>query len=432
MPKTLLQALQDNDSVAAAEALRQGADVDQYMTDGVTPLIFTIKYCDIQMFHTVMAFKPDASKKDITQSTDPLDCAIRKPNATITQSLLDSRANPFHFFSSLSIDPHPSFAYVRVAFEEYEKDSTKERLNILKILHQHACFFGLQFFEGGLDDLNFEQIIMIGGSCSSSKSQVITTAQEFIAAVDPNEYLHWQKTLNNFRNSTHLLSRSVLESIFSEITQILEHINLTIASANGKEPEKVERVPILIPSRVQHSYGLPSSTSGSSSGNSVFIGNNGLFKNGSISIRIQPKTAQRSQDVSNPHELLLARTQPILDRNKDFKPFLDAINERDYSKALRRACTSSVPEAFELIKILFDYKDILSIDANARVGKNMQAAIHHAALNPNDKIYPYLVTYFNANVNLEDGLGVSAAALREQKQQPTPSLVQQIYSSPRP
>ena len=54
--------------------------------------------------------------------------------------------------------------------------------------------------------------------------------------------------------------------------------------------------------------------------------------------------------------------------SKEFAPFVKAINEGTFAKALRMACVSKKPEALELIKMLIEYKTILSININEQAG----------------------------------------------------------------
>lgn len=91
---------------------------------------------------------------------------------------------------------------------------------------------------------------------------------------------------------------------------------------------------------------------------------------------------------------------------KHFKNFTDAIIiDKNYSKALRTACTGTNPEALELtldlIKVLLRYKDKLEIKINEQAGPKKYSALHHAALKGNKDIYDYLIQQ-DADPNLED------------------------------
>ncbi len=108
------------------------------------------------------------------------------------------------------------------------------------------------------------------------------------------------------------------------------------------------------------------------------------------------------------HQQLCQRINPILQTEKQaFKPFSDAINNMQYSKALRIACTSTDAKAFALIKILLSYKKILQIDINEAAGTQKLAAIHYAAKKGNAELYHHLKEQ-GANADKLDGDNKSA------------------------
>lgn len=113
-------------------------------------------------------------------------------------------------------------------------------------------------------------------------------------------------------------------------------------------------------------------------------------------------------EVGDAHQTLYQRIRPICENKiSDFKPFLIAIEQKNYGKALRTACTSCDEKAFELIKILFAYKDKLAFDMNEQTGDQRFAAIHHAAKKGNANVYMYLKEQ-GANHLLPDKDGVTA------------------------
>lgn len=114
--------------------------------------------------------------------------------------------------------------------------------------------------------------------------------------------------------------------------------------------------------------------------------------NDSISAKLSSlKIGSPITQVGDAHQALYQRIKPICDsKMPDFKPFLDAIEQKNYGKALRTACTSTDEKAFELIKLLFSYKDKLPFDVNEQTGDQRLAAIHHSAKKGNVNVYNYL------------------------------------------
>lgn len=100
----------------------------------------------------------------------------------------------------------------------------------------------------------------------------------------------------------------------------------------------------------------------------------------------------------------------IQEKNKaEFKPFLDAIQEKNYAKALRRICTSTSSLAFDVTKeFLIACKELkISFDINETAGTENLSALHHAARKNNRQLCDLLISY-GANANL---LQVSGAKL---------------------
>lgn len=122
-------------------------------------------------------------------------------------------------------------------------------------------------------------------------------------------------------------------------------------------------------------------------------------------IKIESKLSTTPVFFATPHEVLLRQIDKIIPNNKrDLYPyFLNAINEKNYAKALRTACTSESETAFRLIKLLLLYKGILKIDVNEQAGSRKYAALHHVALHGNKEIYDYLVSQGAAQLEDDDG-----------------------------
>lgn len=115
------------------------------------------------------------------------------------------------------------------------------------------------------------------------------------------------------------------------------------------------------------------------------------------------------------HNRLIKHIEPIVNLNKNnYGGFFNLVNERKYSQALRTACNACKPidadrNAFELIRILLEYKETLSININEQNSQG-NAAIHYAALHGNASLYELLVKK-GANANLtnndkEDGMSI--------------------------
>jgi ankyrin repeat protein len=103
----------------------------------------------------------------------------------------------------------------------------------------------------------------------------------------------------------------------------------------------------------------------------------------------------------------LAKSIPA-DKLNDNKPFLDAINERQYTKALRRACTSTDEQtALKLIKVLMSYKGRLSFNVNEQAGPEQLTALHYAAKSANSEIFDFLIRQ-DADQTIVDKAGMKA------------------------
>ena len=120
---------------------------------------------------------------------------------------------------------------------------------------------------------------------------------------------------------------------------------------------------------------------------------------------MQPKLATNPNFFAIQHDMLLrqiAKIIPLKERQK-YHLFNDAIDQKEYSKALRTACTSDSAVAFKLIKLLMLYKGILKVDVNEQAGTNKNSALHYAALKDNKEVYDYLIS--QGAVQLQDADG---------------------------
>jgi ankyrin repeat protein len=102
------------------------------------------------------------------------------------------------------------------------------------------------------------------------------------------------------------------------------------------------------------------------------------------------------------HANLLKLVMPIIDSEPDFfKPFTQALDEKRYSTALRRLCTSDKSKIFKLVEILLRFKHILKIDLNERVGNDQRSVLHFAARHSTAAVYDLLLKE-GADPNRED------------------------------
>ena len=100
---------------------------------------------------------------------------------------------------------------------------------------------------------------------------------------------------------------------------------------------------------------------------------------------------------------------PIVNQKSDsFSPFLAAVEAKNYSQALRRACTGTAPQVPQLIEILLSYKEQLHININEQAGPAQRAAIHYAAIKKNQAAYDLLVRH-GADDSIPDANGLTAA-----------------------
>jgi hypothetical protein len=93
------------------------------------------------------------------------------------------------------------------------------------------------------------------------------------------------------------------------------------------------------------------------------------------------------------HDSFLKQSATIItaEEREKFKYFFEAINANSYSQALRTACTSTHPKAFELVKLLMLHAVDFKINIDEQAGDKHYSALHHAASKHNQLIYDYLL-----------------------------------------
>jgi hypothetical protein len=108
------------------------------------------------------------------------------------------------------------------------------------------------------------------------------------------------------------------------------------------------------------------------------------------------------------HAELINRIQSIINpgNQKDLKPLFESIREKNYSKALRRACTSKDPLVFEIIKVLVPYRKSLNFNINEQAGADNLGALHYAAKSNHGALYDYLVAE-GADETIKDAKGLT-------------------------
>ena len=102
-----------------------------------------------------------------------------------------------------------------------------------------------------------------------------------------------------------------------------------------------------------------------------------------------PVTARGDAHVS----LLSNVSRVIQGQESEFKPVMDALNDNQYSRALRRICTSTSPLAYKVANELLKRKEILGLNLNdvAKTDKDQNSALHWTAIKNNKKLFDLLV-----------------------------------------
>jgi hypothetical protein len=132
--------------------------------------------------------------------------------------------------------------------------------------------------------------------------------------------------------------------------------------------------------------------------------------------KYQPKKLQKNKlqhqlffrpNISDDEKIKIAHDELLLKcsifRSKKNMPFFKSLSQKNYTQALRRACTSTSSDAFELLKILLNFKDRLKFNIN-ETNKNKRSALHIAALKKNEQAYHYLLQV-GASDNIKDNQG---------------------------
>lgn len=150
-------------------------------------------------------------------------------------------------------------------------------------------------------------------------------------------------------------------------------------------------------------------TSGSQAVGDFAIGSAGSYIGTTLARSMSSALGWKNRiSLNKAHNSLIDQVKPIVQVYREkFNPFFEAIERRNYSQALRRACTSTDPMAFELVKILISFKNILSININETAGKDNFSALHYAANAGNQLIYDFLIQNA-ADITLLDVAGFTA------------------------
>ena len=108
------------------------------------------------------------------------------------------------------------------------------------------------------------------------------------------------------------------------------------------------------------------------------------------------------------HDILVQKLKSVAEGKETLtKNFFKSIDNKDYSQAVRIACTTVDPIGFELIKIIFSYKGEFNINLKESPGKDQRTAIHYAALNGNIALFKFLEE-MGADKTIPDARGKSA------------------------
>lgn len=371
-------------------ALSNGGDVNQYFPNGTTPLIMAAQQCDNEMLRTILFFKPEVNKLNQLGYFSALNPTMQRQNYEGTQILLDAGATLFQHcgireakqavFSAL-----PQFERALpffVAWEYYVRNKNPVSLSIVKLILERGGAICLHLLGSEYEEVLNDSVVMLGGKLPpNSKANPICTAEQFLQRVNPSEYPRWLAIFDDFLRSP--LPPLNLQAT-AEISRIKAHLHLK----ELKQSEPSASVPP-----------------------SISITNQ-LSKDSPIAL------------TGNAHEDLLRRIKPVVDSKPDvLGSFLKAVQECDYVKALRCACTCLHPQALVVLKTLLEYKDKLNIKIDEKTGPNEQAAIHYAALKGNTAAFDALVAA-GADPELEDKKEISASSYRMVHEKPnsTPQI----------
>jgi tetratricopeptide (TPR) repeat protein len=123
------------------------------------------------------------------------------------------------------------------------------------------------------------------------------------------------------------------------------------------------------------------------------------------------------------HNILIKRILAAVNTNPEsILFFLADIQEKAYTKALRRGCNESGERALRLISILLEFKEVLSININEQGGEKQFAAIHYAGSKGNKLLYELLVKH-GADINLKDKDNITAVEYMRKHEEKKQSIL---------
>lgn len=107
------------------------------------------------------------------------------------------------------------------------------------------------------------------------------------------------------------------------------------------------------------------------------------------------------------HIKVVEQVKQLIADNLKYKPFIDAIDQQNYSLALRRACACKNHSHANLMSdALFMYKNILSLESNAASPSNQKTAYDYAKEVGNQSLCDKLSQY-NERKNIPTHIGAS-------------------------
>lgn len=139
------------------------------------------------------------------------------------------------------------------------------------------------------------------------------------------------------------------------------------------------------------------------------------------------KVMQAGDASKSPHAQLIERLNvQLAAKQAEFKFFLTAIENKEYSRAVRILAATKTKKAlasgdtqtgyaenmfaYECLVILLSFKEVLKINLDEQIAPENNAALHHAAQKRNPKTYQRLLAH-RANPNLPNAAGITAAQL---------------------
>jgi ankyrin repeat protein len=392
----LYQALKENSlekvqNCFEGKSAQEQPDINQYFHNSLTPIIMAIAFCSDPILEYLVAQNADVEKSTYSSGVDedkyyyltrngtglkprtfgpvtPLMEVIRVGSLSKLLILLANSVNVLTTYHR--VKPAPSHEQQRnacvelqpiigLALEEIEAEQSSEKSNERKKLFaqliRHGAGYAINFYQ--YPEIINNSFIIGGTYLGKEKITPITNASQFIAQADVQDYPHWQKIINNMI-TTHYDRSIGNEAIRTQLMAIKAHVDATL---NNKQSPR------------------------------IYVGS--------------PHTA-----AGDAHLALIRRVEYNLNDHSRvvFSPFASAIASKEYAKALRCACTSPDAKAFELIKILLEYKIPLNIKINEQAGADKLTALHHCAKKHNHVVYDYLVS-MGADDSLTDIHGKKAS-----------------------